>query len=343
MPRRIFRIMHPIKLSEALAIVEKNAYADATATWYEAAVRHLIRFTGDIPAKDITLQTLNNWSGSLDRYKNPVSDKRLKANTKNGYRRAVRAFFNHLKRLGHIKQSPAENFAFPSPSRQKPRHLQDNEITRILTASVADLRDYAMVRVLHATGCRIGELPTMHVSDTIIAKTDRTNLSDVEQSIIELARETGNIHLIDSRYLYQLRGKSRVTGKGQNGRREPRPIFFDHQTCTALLNYLEARPHDAPDEIWLQRDAPVPVTKQSLYHAFKQICKRAGVTATPHQLRHSFIHRNLKNGEDPKAIQRLVGHGDVLTTMRYYHDYEEEELWDIYDTITQNSNGVTIA
>jgi site-specific recombinase XerD len=109
-----------------------------------------------------------------------------------------------------------------------------------------------MMRVLYSTGCRIGELVSMVVSETTITRVDNQTLSDVEQSIVDIAKESNSLHLIKPSCLYQYRGKSRVIGKGQSGRREPRPIFFDNETCKALTDYLKSRPFNAPDPIWLQ-------------------------------------------------------------------------------------------
>jgi hypothetical protein len=72
-----------------------------------------MKFSGDIQVTRITPQVVNDWSNSLSRYQNPVSGKPLKANTINGYRRGVRAFFNHLERLGYLRESPTANFFIP--------------------------------------------------------------------------------------------------------------------------------------------------------------------------------------------------------------------------------------
>lgn len=45
------------------------------------------------------------------------------------------------------------------------------------------------------------------------------------------------------------------------------------------------------------------------------IKKRGGV----HSLRHAFATHLLESGADLLAVQRLLGHGYVTSTMRYFH------------------------
>ncbi len=74
---------------------------------------------------------------------------------------------------------------------------------------------------------------------------------------------------------------------------------------------------------WLfpARDPMRPVSEHTvhrLYHAAKAragIAKQGGI----HSLRHAFATHLLESGVDVHTIQRLMGHGHISSTLRYFH------------------------
>lgn len=62
-----------------------------------------------------------------------------------------------------------------------------------------------------------------------------------------------------------------------------------------------------------------PYSDESIKHVFNSALKYSGLTQriTPHSLRHAFASHLLSVGTDILAIQKLLGHEDLRTTMQY--------------------------
>ena len=58
---------------------------------------------------------------------------------------------------------------------------------------------------------------------------------------------------------------------------------------------------------------------KSIRHSFNNACRRAGIKATVHILRHSFASHLVMNGVDLVSIKELLGHTSINTTMIYSH------------------------
>lgn len=333
--QKLKRRMLPITIGRGLKIVQNLTNPDSdTDKWYESAIRHFVDFHEDMLVTEVTAEMVRLWSNSLDRTMSgngtPYSEW-----TKNSYRRAIRAYFNKLVEAGHIEPpGPTARFKVASPPKGQPKHLSESEVERLRQHARTQAREHAMIEVLYATGCRVSDLDTMTVSGLHIEKfTTTKHLSKNERVLLELANENNLEYMIQPEYLLQYRGKMAVIGKGQDGRKKPRFVFFGDTACRALLAYLETRPHAAPDDLWLTTNGE-PMAKNSYYHAFKKIARAAGVDASPHDMRHTFAFRLIRNGADAKVVQELLGHSDLSTTMNVYYNLSDEELWRAYDDFT---------
>jgi integrase/recombinase XerD len=104
-------------------------------------------------------------------------------------------------------------------------------------------------------------------------------------------------------------------GKGAKDRYVP--------LATRLLHDLRAYWTSAPPRVWVfanrQGTRPIDFTvAQKIYMLAKLragIVKHGGI----HALRHAFATHLLEAGVDLHTVQRLLGHRQISTTMRYFH------------------------
>ena len=83
---------------------------------------------------------------------------------------ALRSFFQYLRRKGEVATDPTQGIGSPEFKKPLPRTVEDDHVTALLAFCESrdtpeGLRDHAMLRLLSATGMRVGELVMVDVDD----------------------------------------------------------------------------------------------------------------------------------------------------------------------------------
>jgi len=173
-------------------------------------------------------------------------------------------------------------FTIPSPrqSGRLPVVLSRDEVQRLISHA-PNLRQRTMLLTTYAAGLRLTEVLHLQVQD------------------IDSGRMTIRV----------------VQGKGG----KDRYTVLSPRLLEALRAYWRvARPRS-----WLfpARGEPArPLDPSSLQNAYQRAKRRAGITKPGgiHTLRHCFATHLLETGVDLHTIQRLLGHGHLSTTTRYF-------------------------
>jgi integrase/recombinase XerD len=201
---------------------------------------------------------------------------------------AVRGFHAFALKEKWTDKEACSELVASKPVQRLPKALSIDETFKLLDAistseSLVDMRDYAVVEFLYATGARISEVCGLTLDD------------------------------ID------IKGRSvRLFGKGGKTRVVP----IGTTAIAALDRYLvRARPTfmvETSNYVFLNRKGK-PLGRQSAFNAVARCAELAHIRqeVSPHTLRHCFATHLLEGGADVRIVQELLGHSSVTTTQIY--------------------------
>ena len=241
---------------------------------------------------------------------------RAKAATINRHLAALSAYLNWAVQSGQIEKNPAAGIRSVQQVNNGPRYLdrkqqfalqrtveKELQVARLRFPKrwVARQRDCSMVLFLLNTGLRLNEAVSLKLED--VQLTDRKGLVWVRQ--------------------------------GKGGKQRIVPLNLDARR--ALQDWLNARPEDGTDFIWIavESDQEQALSSRSVQRALTRIGQQAGLsTLTPHMLRHSFAKNLIDSGVGLEKVASLLGHSSLNTT-RIYVTPNQIDLERAVDQIAQ--------
>jgi site-specific recombinase XerD len=174
-------------------------------------------------------------------------------------------------------------FKLPRPRvpQRQPQILSREEVAAIF-ANAANLKHRVFLMTTYGAGLRLSEACRLRIGDI-----------DSDRMTLRVDQGKG--------------AKDRYTLLSPELLKELRRYWIAHRP----QRWLFPSPRD--------REQPLSAhTAHRLFHAAKDragIAKAGGI----HALRHAFATHLLEAGTDVHTIQRLLGHGDLSTTARYFH------------------------
>lgn len=102
------------------------------------------------------------------------------------------------------------------------------------------------------------------------------------------------------------------------------PLQGDHET--AVFTYIAQRTRTCPKSgRSFVKGKRYPITYEGFGTAFSRAMAKSNVTDFRiHDLRHTGATRTLRASKDLKAVQEMLGHTDIKTTMRYAHAMKDD-------------------
>jgi integrase/recombinase XerD len=108
---------------------------------------------------------------------------------------ALRTFFWYLHAKGIIKENPAQNLVEASPTRSKPKRLEDDQVKKLLEApdpsTVQGLRDRAMLLLIYGAGLRASEVVSLDLDS--FNEAEKKLFIPVSERIVYLSENTANV------------------------------------------------------------------------------------------------------------------------------------------------------
>jgi len=239
---------------------------------------------------EVTTETLKAYLQTM------VAERKLAAATVRRRIACLRAFFRRIADQG-LLADPFIGWRLTLPRRKRlPRALSRGEVTSLLSRSLESHRNRdrldsqlaAAVRLMIATGLRVGELCKLRVKDI---SPDGASL--------------------------------RIHGKGSRDRvAYIADLAFQGELQTLVERRRRVDGSEAP--LLINRNGSI-LKPQSIRTKLHRIAVGAGLArrVTPHMLRHTAATLLIETGVDIRIVQRLLGHSSIATTEIYTHVTDE--------------------
>jgi len=184
--------------------------------------------------------------------------------------------------FSQVLKRPLEHtpIRYPTLPQRIPELLSHQDVQQLL-AYCKNHKHYTMLAICYGAGLRSSELVALHVRDI-----------DSERAVLHVRQ-----------------------GKGASDRE----LILTQGMLNLLRRYWQAyRPHDV---LFYGSQMQTPITIGSVQKLYTRVKRAAGIDKRGgvHALRHAYATHQLEAGMPVYQLQRLLGHQNIRTTLRYIH------------------------
>ena len=194
----------------------------------------------------------------------------------------IKSFFKFCKERAWIRKDPAKIIEFPKFEKPVPSFLNEKEMEKFLPLPILELRDYAILELLYATGIRGIELVGIDIDDICLK----------DKAILIRGRRGRYVFFgwkVARCLKYYLKARSLLIDDAA----EEKALFLSYSGKRINLRSVERI---------IER-----------YWQLSGLAKKV----TPRTLRHSFASHLLGRGAKSCFVQGLLGHKRLATTEKY--------------------------
>lgn len=254
---------------------------------YRPALKRAVKEFGDTPVKDITPR-------DIDRYMRALATQGYAAKTISNRRIVLNKVFTYAIVEGDINYNPCAAIEIPQglPKKRRPAaSLSDEEKIK----STDDLWLFPQIAIY--SGLRKGEILALKWSDIDfnddLIYVTKSVAHEGDKPYIKMPKTEAGCRIVP--LLAPLRAKL-ITAKGN------------------MNDYV------------ISDTGKTPLTKRRFETLYKHYQQNVGITATAHQLRHSFATVAIENGVDMKSVSEILGHKQISTTLDIYTDFRKAAI-----------------
>jgi len=229
---------------------------------------------------DVPIEQLT--AQKMDQYIDHLHGRRMQPGSINIYVACIRAFYRFLRHeRGVAMPNPFQAGYRLRVPRPLPRYLQDEQIARLFSV-IKGRRDRAMFMLMLRCGLRVNEVAGVCLGHM-----------DLKRRTLLVCNAKG--------------GKERI-------------VYLSDDAREALSAYLEQRASSRAKKLFLVEKGTCegqPISVRGIQKRMEYYARKAGLTASCHQLRHTMATQLLNAEAKIATIQDLLGHNWISTTQRY--------------------------
>jgi integrase len=254
---------------------------------YKLAMSRAVTFFNDTPAKDIIAK-------DIQKYLNNLATQGYSLKVVSNHRMVVNRILDYAVMEGDIDMNPCASVKTPTDLPKSTREAASRSDEQIIKDN-SDLWLFPFFALM--TGMRKGEILALTWKDI-----------DFDRNYIHVTKSVA--HDGDKPVV--------KAPKTEAGNRIV-PLLLPLRN--ELIKHI-----GKPDEYIISDDGKKPLTNRRFITLYDHYRKTTGISATAHQLRHSFATIAFEADLDPKSVQEILGHKQLSTTMDIYTQFREKKL-----------------